>query len=178
MVLRSMIPVAFLMPLFEKYALKVGIGLVAAIVAIGFYFYWHGKVYDKGYDAAVVKYEKRDTDTARQSAELLKLKQHEADIKNKENTERLINATKIYAERYANISANPVIERVLVRAEAANCSSYTMPGSGEDRSTITARSARAFAAELPAENTRELDKTIRLIEETQAKCEYLLNQLE
>jgi len=43
MVLRSMIPVAFLMPLVEKYALKVGIGLVAAVVAIGFYFYWHGK---------------------------------------------------------------------------------------------------------------------------------------
>lgn len=173
-----MIPVAFLMPLVEKYALKVGIGLIAAIVVIGFYFYWHGKVYDKGYDAAVVKYEKRDADTARQSAELLKLKQHEADIKNKENTERLINATKIYAERYANISANPVIERVYIRTKAADCSGDAMSGAGEDRSTTTPGNARAFAAELPAENTRELDKTIRLIEETQAKCEYLLNQLE
>lgn len=166
------------MPLVEKYALKVGIGLVAAVVAIGFYFYWHGKVYDKGYDAAVIKYEKRDADTARQSAELLKLKQHEADAKNKENTERLINATKIYAERYAHISANPVIERVLVRAEAANCSGDSMSGAGEGGSATQKGYARAFAAELPAENTRELDKTIRLIEETQAKCEYLLNQLE
>lgn len=173
-----MIPVAFLMPLVEKYALKVGIGLIAAIVAIGFYFYWHGKVYDKGYDAAVVEHEKRDADTARQSAELIKLKQHEADAKNKENTERLINATKIYAERYAHISANPVIERVYIRAEAANCSGDSMSRAGEDRSTTTPGTARAFAAELPAENTRELDETIRLIEKTQAKCEYLLNQLE
>lgn len=173
-----MIPVAFLMPLVEKYALKVGIGLVAAVVAIGFYFYWHGKVYDKGYDAAVVKYEKRDADTARQSSELMKLKQHEADAKNKENTERLINATKIYAERYAHISSNPVIERVFIRTKTADCSGDTMPRTGENRPTTTPRTARAFAAELPAENTRQLDETIRLIETTQAKCEYLLNQLE
>lgn len=169
--------IAFLLPYVQKYAGRAAaIALILAIVA-GSGFYIRYKIDKGGYDRAVAEYQKRDADTARQSAELMKLKQHEADQVNKLNQERLLNATKIYAERYSHISSNPVIERVFIRSKAASCSGNAMPGTGQGRSETKEGAARSFAAELPAANTRELDKTIRLIETTQAKCELLLNQV-
>jgi len=170
--------IAFLLPYVQKYAGRAAAIAVILAIVTGSGFYIRHKIDKGGYDRAVAEYQKRDADTARQSAELMKLKQHESDQINKSNQERLLNATKIYAERYAHISSNPVIERVFIRSKATSCNSDTMPGTGQGRPETKEGAARSFAAELPAANTRELDKTIRLIETTQAKCELLLNQME
>jgi len=170
--------IAFLLPYVQKYAGRAAAIAVILAIVTGSGFYIRHKIDKGGYDRAVAEYQKRDADTARQSAELMKLKQHESDQINKSNQERLLNATKIYAERYAHISSNPVIERVFIRSKATSCNSDTVPGAGQGRSETKEGIARSFAAELPTANTRKLDETIRLIETTQAKCELLLNQME
>ncbi len=149
--------------------------ILGALFLIGVYFYWQNKIYDKGYDAAVAEYEKRDLDTARKSEELLKRAQHEADEKNKQTQERLTNAAKIYAKHYDDLRSTPVIERVFIRTKAAGCDENAMPGTAKGGQ---AGSARTGQAELPAENLRELNKVISDIERMALKCELLLNSVE
>lgn len=126
----------------------------------------------------MAKYEKRDADTARQSAELLKRTQNEVDVKNKQTQERLINAAKIYAKHYDDLRSTPVIERVLIRTKATSCDTNAMPGAAKGGQGTAAGSARISTAELPAENLRELNKVINDIERMALKCELLLNSVE
>ena len=86
-------------------ARKYGVYLLAVVFLLGIYFYWRSSIYDDGYNAAVAKYEKRDAETERQGQELLKLKQHETDLINKQNAERAFNAAKIYNDHYTRIIA-------------------------------------------------------------------------
>lgn len=152
--------------------------ILCALFVTGLYLYWQNKIYDKGYNAAVAEYEKRDIDTARQSEALLKRARDESDAKNKQTQERLTNAAKIYAKHYDDLRSTPVIERVLIRTKAASCDSNTMPGAAKGGQGTPAGSARVGQAELPSENLRELNKVIADIERMALKCELLLNTVE
>ena len=164
---------SFALALAKKYLPQI----LGAIAIIALYFYWHHAVFQDGYNTATLKFEKRDADTERKGKQLLMLKQHEADIINKDNRERLLNATKIYADHYANLHANPVIERVFVNAKTASCSGDSMPGSDSDRSKAAGGTGGTGKAELSETANREFSKVIDKIEDMQLKCELLLNQI-
>ena len=152
--------------------------ILGAIFVTGVLVYVYNKIDSRGYDRAVAKYEKRDADTAKQSEELLKRTQNEADEKNKQTQERLTNAAKIYAKHWDDLRSTPIIERVFIRTKAASCDPNAMPGTGKSGSGAPAGSARTGQAELPEENLRELNKVITDIERMALKCELLLNSVE
>lgn len=160
--------------LFKRFLPQI----IGALVIMGALAYAHHKIDQGGYNRAVTEYEKRDAETQRQSEELLKLKQHEADIANQLNRERTTNAIKIYAQHYDDLRNNPVVERVFIRTKTANCGSDTMPGAGKDRSTTQKGFERVGQTELPESNLRELNKVISDIERMQLKCEQVLNSVE
>lgn len=169
-----MIPAGLLLELVKKVLPY----LLGALFVAGLYFYWHHKVYDNGYQDAVAEYEKRDADTAKQSEELLEKAKQEVDQASKQTQERLTNAAKIYAKHYDDLRNTPVIERVFIRTKAASCDGNAMPGTSKSGQGTAAGIARAGQAELPEENSRELNKVIVDIERMALKCELLLNTVE
>lgn len=164
---------SFALALARKYLPQI----LGAIAIIALYFYWHHAVFQDGYNTAALKFEKRDAETARKGQQLLLLKQHEADTINKDNEKRLLNATKIYADHYTNLRANPVVERVYINTKATSCSGNALPRSDSDRSKIEGGTGGTGATELSEAATREFSKVIDKIEDMQLKCELLLNQL-
>lgn len=139
----------------------------------GAYYYWKHEVVIEERD----KWKARDAETARQSNDLLILKQHEADQINKSIQERLTNAAKIYAKHYDDLRSNPIIERVFIATKTA-CSTDTLPGQDKSRSPVAAGNTGIYQAELPERNIRQLNEVISRIEAMQLKCEFLLNQVE
>lgn len=164
---------SFALALAKKYLPQI----LGAIAIIALYFYWHHAVFQQGYDTATLKFDKRDAETERKGQQLLLLKQHEADKINQDNKERLLNATKIYADHYASLRANPVIERVFVNTKTASCGGDSMSRSDSDRSKIAGGTGGTGQTELSEAANREFSKVIDKIEDMQLKCELLLNQL-
>lgn len=168
-------PVGLIISFIKKYLPQI-IGVAATLIALA---YIHHKIDQGGYDRAVAAYEKRDAETARKGAELLKLKQHEVDLINKQNSERAYNAAKTYNDHYKSILANRAAtpERVYIRTKEPSCDSNAMSGSDKDSSGIGGTGAKRYAAELPEANIRSLNEVIERIEQMQLNCEQLLNMV-
>ncbi len=170
-----MMPIGLIVSLIKKYLPQI-IGVAAALIALA---YIHHKIDQGGYDRAVAKYEKRDAETARKGAELLKLKQHEADLINKQNSERAYNAAKTYNDHYKTIlaerDASP--KRVFIRTKEPSCDSNAMSGTVKDTSRIGGTGAQRYSTELPEANIRSLNEVIERIEQMQLNCEQLLNMV-
>jgi len=96
-----MIPIPILITVIKKYAGNALMVSIAAAVVFGIYLHWKGQIYDQGVNDERVKWEKRDAETQRQSAELLKLKQHENKVKEDEQNKRSMGAIETYAN-YSN----------------------------------------------------------------------------
>ena len=150
-------------------ARKYGVYLLAVVFLIGIYFYWRSSIYDDGYNAAVAKYEKRDAETERQGQELLKLKQHETDLINKQNAERAFNAAKIYNDHYTRIIADR--ERMPIRATKTSSCINAMPGASKNTNGTS-------GAVETVHEPRISEGIIRSIEDGQLACEKLLNLFE
>lgn len=166
--------VSFARALARKYLPQI----LGAIAIIALYFYWHHAVFQDGYNTATLKFEKRNAETERNGQQFLLLKQRETDTINKDNKERLLNATKIYADHYANLRANPIVERVYVNTKATSCGRDTLPRSDSNRPEITSGTGGTGKAELSETANREFSKVIDQIEDMQLKCELLLNQIQ
>lgn len=166
-------PIGLIIDLIKKYLPQI-IGVAAALIALA---YIHHKIDQGGYDRAVAQYEKRDAETVRKGAELLKLKNHEADLINKQNAERAYNAAKTYNDHYKTILAerDSTPKRVYIRTKEPSCDSNTMSGSVKDTSGVGGTGAQRYSAELPETNIRSLNEVIERIEQMQLNCEQLLN---
>lgn len=150
--------------------------IIGSVLLVGTLWYMHHKIYESGREDERDKWKARDAETSRQSEEIVKLKQHEANMINQQNQERANNAIQTYANHYDELraAASRIPERVYVTTKASSCSN-TVPGTGSNRSETQGGIGGTGKAELPPENIRELNKTISLIEDMQLKCERVLN---
>mgnify|MGYP001200008714 CR=1 FL=1 len=128
-----MIPIPLLITVIKKYAGNALMVVLAAAIVFGMYLHWKGQIYDQGVHDERAKWIKRDADTQRQSAELLKLKQHENQVKSDLQNQRSMGAI----ETYANYSTE--LYRQLANAKrmpnnttASSGSVGTMPRASQD----------------------------------------------
>lgn len=96
-----MIPVSLMITIIKKYAGNALMVALAAAVVFGMYLHWKSEIYDQGVNNERAKWEKRDAETQRESAELLKLKQHENQVKSDLQNQRSMGAIETYAN-YSN----------------------------------------------------------------------------
>lgn len=136
-----MIPIPLLITVIKKYAGNALMVAIAAAVVFGIYLHWKGQIYDQGVNDERSKWEKRDADTQRQSAELLKLREHEnrllSDIQNK----RSMGAIESYAN-YSNTLYKQLAnaKRMPVNATTPSGNRDTLPGTSQDTCTPTGTS--------------------------------------
>lgn len=128
-----MIPIPILITVIKKYAGNALMVAIAAVVVFGIYLHWKGQIYDQGVNDERAKWEKRDAETQRQSAELLKLKQHEITTRLNEQNQRSMGAIESYAN-YSNRLYRELAnsKRVSVNASASSGNRDTLPGTSQD----------------------------------------------
>jgi len=120
-----------------QLAIKLGIYAAIALVIVGSLAYLHHSIYQSGVEDTEGKYEKRDTETAAKSAKLLSDKEAEVRKENEEQTRRLVNATKTYANHASNLRSDVdnLTKRLQRTSTKASCSINTMPGTSNDNSS-------------------------------------------
>ncbi len=123
---------SLLIALVKKYAAKGALVLGVVLFLGGMYLYWESKVYDKGYDAAVKKYEKRDAETERKGRELLKLREHEIALDTAKKDQQYIGARDAYANYSAYLHRQLDANRLSNKPAQANCNSNAVPGTAKD----------------------------------------------
>lgn len=160
-------------PIIAKYGMQIMSSLVVLlIIASGILYIKHqGALEERD------KWEKRDAETARQSEDLLKLKQHEKDQADKQNQERYNNAIEIYAKHYDDLrrAADAAPKRLFISAKTTSCGGDTVSGAVKNKSGNGQGSQRITKTELPESNLRQLNSVISRIELMQLQCERLLN---
>lgn len=158
--------------LITEFGMKIMSVLVALLLVIGGYLYWKNNIVSEALNKSNAK-------LIEQSDALIKEKEEEVNKAKKQILERTANAIQIYSKHYDDLraAADRVPERVFINTKN-NCGGDSMSGTTKDRPKSEERLGRSSKAELPRENIRELDKTIRMIEKMQLKCEYLLNTVE
>lgn len=128
-----MIPIPLLITIVKKYAGNALMVAIAAVLIFGMYLHWKSEIYGQGVHDERAKWEKRDAETQRQSAELLKLKQHENKIKSDLQNQRSMGAIETYAN-YSNQLYRELanVKRMPVNATTSSGSVNTMSGTGQD----------------------------------------------
>ena len=127
---------SFLLVLVKKYAAKGALVLGVVLFLGGMYLYWESKVYDKGYDAAVKKYEKRDAETERKGRELLKLREHEIALDTAKKDKQYIGAIETYADYSIDLHRQLDANRVPNKPAKANCNTNPVPRTAEDSGAL------------------------------------------
>jgi len=117
-------------------AIKLGIYAVIALAVIGSLAYLRHSIFQDGVNQTTAKYEKRDQETAAKSAKLLADKEAEVKQANDEQTRRLVNATKVYADHASNLQSDVdnLTKRLQRSGPTANCRVNTLPGASDDNS--------------------------------------------
>lgn len=115
-------------------AIRYGLYIVGALVVIGALAYLHHSIYQEGVNDTVAKYEKRDQETAAKSASVLLQKESEVKQANDEQTGRLVNATKIYADHASNLQSD--VDRLTQRLQRTSPKTFscvnTVPGTSDN----------------------------------------------
>jgi hypothetical protein len=127
---------SFLLVLVKKYAAKGALVLGVVLFLGGMYLYWESKVYDKGYDAAVKKYEKRDAETERKGQELLKLREHEIALDTAKKDQQYIGAIETYANYSIDLHRQLDANRLPNKPAKTSCNTNTMPRTAEDSGAL------------------------------------------
>ena len=127
---------SFLLVLVKKYAAKGALVLGVVLFLGGMYLYWESKVYDKGYDAAVKKYEKRDAETERKGRELLKLREHEIALDTAKKDQQYIGARDAYANYSAYLHNQLDANRLSNKPTKASCNTNPVPRTAEDSGAL------------------------------------------
>jgi len=127
---------SLLLALVKKYAAKGVLVLGVVLFLGGMYLYWESKVYDKGYNAAVKKYEKRDAETERKGRELLKLREHEIGLDTKKKDQQYIGAIETYANYSIDLHRQLDANRMPNKPAKTNCNTNPMPRATEDSSAL------------------------------------------
>ena len=97
---------------------------------------------------------------------MLKLKQHETDLINKQNAERAFNAAKIYNDHYSRIIADR--SSMPISTAKANRSCDTLPRGSKNSGGIGGTGATVHEPTIS-------EGVLRSIEDGQLACEKLLN---
>lgn len=128
-----MIPIPILITIIKKYAGNALMVAIAAAVVFGMYLHWKSEIYDQGVHDERAQWEKRDAETQRQSAELLKLKQHEITTRLNEQNQRSMGAIESYAN-YSNRLYRELAnaKRMPVNTAASSGNRDTLPGTSQD----------------------------------------------
>lgn len=159
------------------YLMQIAAGFAIILIATSSYFYWkHGIV--KGEHDRVVSECNESKEKFRIDAEHFKLaRQEEVDKLNKEQSERMQNAIKVYIDHYDN-QRNAATTSLRVKTNCAtSAGGNSMPGTDQSRPKTQAGIERTGEAELPAGNLRQLNQVIADIEKLEWKCEQLLNSV-
>ena len=144
-----MIPIPLLITIVKKYAGNALMVAIAVALVFGMYLHWKSEIYDQGVHDERAKWEKRDAETQRQSAELLKLKQHENQIKSDLQNQRSMGAIETYAN-YSNTLYKQLAatKRVPVNATTSSGDRNAMSGTGQDTCPPTGTSEEAIQHKL------------------------------
>lgn len=128
-------------PLVKKYAGNALMVAIAAAVVFGMYLHWKSEIYDQGVHDERVKWEKRDAETQRESAELLKLKQHENDLKEEAQNQRSMGAIETYANYSSTLYKQLAdAKRMPNNATTSSGNRDAMPGTCPDTSALAGTS--------------------------------------
>lgn len=144
-----MIPIPLLITIVKKYAGNALMVAIAAALIFGVYLHWKSEIYGQGVHDERAKWEKRDAETQRQSAELLKLKQHEITTRLNEQNQRSMGAIETYAN-YSNDLYRELAnaKRVPVNATTPSGHRDTMPGTCPDTCALAGTSEEAIQHKL------------------------------
>ena len=162
----------------RKYASKVLIGILVFLVLTGIYLHWRNSLINQGRDAERVKWEKREAEINRQSAELMKLKEHEVKLATEQNRENYLNAIQQYAKNADDVSRQLAAanKRLYVRA---TCSSNPVPGKATDSSGSSGENAGVYqVAELDQRTTESLYSLAGKVELGKRDCGAVLDYVE
>ena len=150
---------SFLLMLVKKYAAKGALVLGVVLFLGGMYLYWESKVYDRGYNDAVKKYEKRDAETERKGRELLKLREHEIALDTAKKDHQYIGAIETYANYSIDLHRQLDANRMQHKPAKTSCNSNAMSRTAEDPGA----SARASPQNLQELEYLESIKAVELI---------------
>ena len=153
---------SLLLALVKKYAAKGALVLGVVLFLGGMYLYWESKVYDRGYNDAVKKYEKRDAETERKGRELIKLREHEIALDTAKKDQQYIGAIETYANYSSDLHRQLDANRMQHKPTKTNCNTNTMPRTAENTSAL-ARTGPETVQEL---EYLESLKAVELIIET------------
>ena len=123
---------SLLLALVKKYAAKGALVLGVVLFLGCMYLYWESKVYDRGYNDAVKKYEKRDAETERKGRELLKLREHEIALDTAEKDQQYIGAIETYANYSIDLHRQLDVNRLQHKPTKTNCNTNPVPRTAED----------------------------------------------
>ena len=127
---------SLLLALVKKYAAKGALVLGVVLFLVGMYLYWESKVYDRGYNDAVKKYDKRDAETERKSRELLKLREHEIALDTAKKDKQYIGAIETYANYSIDLHRQLDANRMSNKPAKTNCNTNPMPRATEDSGAL------------------------------------------
>jgi len=123
---------SLLLALVKKYAAKGALVLGVVLFLGGMYLYWESKVYDRGYNDAVKKYEKRDAETERKGRELLKLREHEIALDTTKKDKQYMGAIETYANYSIDLHRKLDANRMPNKPTKTNCNTNTVPRTAEN----------------------------------------------
>lgn len=148
--------------------------IIGAVAVIALYFYWHHQIYQSGVDDTAAKYEKRDADTARKSAELMEKRNAEIAAKTKLQDKNFTGAVIHYAKTIENLNSQLIAANnrsLRINTKAASCDRNAMRGKGEIPQEDHGAGGEIYSGtELADENRKRLDRTAYEIDIGAAAC--------
>lgn len=169
-------------PIVFELAAKYGSRAIAILLLlfsiVAGYYYWKHNITLEATNKAIEKCNE-SKEKFRIDAEYLKLaRQEDVNKLNKEQDERVKNATQIYHDHYeSQLNARPITS-VRIKTSAAGSCGNSLPGTGESKSSTAEGIAGTGQAELPERNRERLESVIYDIDnKLKLKCEQLLNSL-
>jgi len=163
--------------LLAQYGTKILIGLCVILSLVAGYYYWHHHVYSSGHNDAMIECNK-SKENFRIDAEQFKLaRQKEVDKLNKEQSERVQNAIKIYMDHYDS-QRNIAATSLRIKTSATSSCSNPVSGGNQSGSKTPQGTTGVSEAELSQGSLRQFNQVIDVIDnQLKLKCEQLLNSI-
>ena len=173
-----MVAISTAIAIVKPYLVKGGVALgVALAVGVG-YWAWHSSVFDEGYDTAMAEVKEENAKARAKLVEYIAERQQEVEEEYKDREERILNATKIYAQHWAELSLNPiVINSVRVRTIPTACNGDAVSGGAKAGSGKAQEDTGTYEARLSEGATRSVNEVMNAIDELKLECELAVNMM-
>lgn len=164
--------------IIKPYLVKGGVALGIALAVGAGYLLWSNSIYDKGYNAAMAEVKVKNREEAIKIAKYVEWKEKEVEAEYKEREERILNATKIYAQHWAELSLNPiVINSVRVRTVPTKCSGDPVSGGAKTGSGEAEANSGTYEAQLSERAARSVNEVMNAIDQLRLECEQVVNMM-